>query len=387
MQFLACCAAMARREPPRLCLANSEVDSFLGLIDAHGVVPRIASSAAEGERLPPLLLEKWKARSYAAAAARLVARRQLDELTQRLHDAGVPAIALKGTSVMSWLYEPGEERWIRDLDLMVPESCVDSARRVLELLGYASCLPSESPEGERRRLWIGHLPGFVRAGSFPVEIHVQFLKDRGNMRLAMEEAWLEARSPNGVGAGLRHLSAEHFFLHTAAHSMSDLERSGFCPLKGLVDLLMLIERRGEQLNWTSLWRTAKRWRIFSEAATIAATLNECWDTGIPAPAGYPPLPRSVLLHGERGFRRPSEAVRRRHLVAALRVPGHGNRAKELLRLAFPDPPESNDTRGAALGSFYLRRLGALPGRGLGIGGWIIRRAIRRRFRPTSSRSD
>ena len=70
------------------------------------------------------------------AARSLWLNRSAGIAAQRLAEAGIPCILLKGAVIATWLYDEGELRPYRDVDLLVPPSDAGRAVETLAELGY-----------------------------------------------------------------------------------------------------------------------------------------------------------------------------------------------------------------------------------------------------------
>ncbi|MCA1711243.1 MAG: nucleotidyltransferase family protein, partial [Actinobacteria bacterium] len=66
-----------------------------------------------------------------AALASLAVDAQTAEVVQRLHQADVPCLLLKGPSIAGWLYNDGTPRPYGDSDLLVPPHAYATAAEVL----------------------------------------------------------------------------------------------------------------------------------------------------------------------------------------------------------------------------------------------------------------
>lgn len=79
----------------------------------------------------------------------------------RLRAGGVPSILLKGATIATWLYDAGQLRPYRDIDLLVPEARFAEAKSILADLGYVHRLQGAHPTeiGLREQVLFG--PGGV----------------------------------------------------------------------------------------------------------------------------------------------------------------------------------------------------------------------------------
>lgn len=286
---------------------------------------------------------------------------QVAELAGACRETGLRVIALKG-AIAARLYPPHLPRISGDLDLLVRDVDADGLLALLGELGYRPA-PAKAGQGDavvQDRL--RHFHPWMREGALKVEVHLRFLHGRSDGEAAVGDAWREAEPFAEAGEGLWRLSPAHFLLHTAAHYLHHLRGSGG-GLKSLVDLRLLIQQRGGEIDWPGVWRTAERWRICDDVARVLATLNEYWELGVPLPERCPaPLPAAVVLMEERWSEEDAGAARARWYasrVAAVRgIPGARARAAYLFRLAFPSPAvlrrKCGIPEGRSVAPFYVR---------------------------------
>jgi hypothetical protein len=93
---------------------------------------------------------------------------QLLEIVERFERAGIAVIALKGPVFSQWLYGDIASRRFSDLDLLVSVETRDTARRLLEQIGFARRIPAAA--GDLVYASIGAWP-MVHAGRLDVDLH------------------------------------------------------------------------------------------------------------------------------------------------------------------------------------------------------------------------
>jgi hypothetical protein len=162
---------------------------------------------------PPLL-------DIAAADAHDEARTQAVLLTHDLlvlgaefEAAGIPAIALKGSALLAANYAPAlGVRWMNDLDILVPESKLESAAYILESLDYVRGYQRDPGGPESFRPY--HEAFTSRDGRL-VELHWRLGPQRWG-RSANTDAWFMRAEPAGM-KGLLVPAAEDMFWHFVLH--------------------------------------------------------------------------------------------------------------------------------------------------------------------------
>ena len=338
--LLAVCGCVVPGAPwPRDPIAACEDWALLeAAARKHGVhlllYPAIPDDAAS---VPPEVLGRWKRERLTQFARNAFAERQLRELAAEFAAAEIPLVALKGAATFLWGYEDSGCRELGDLDLLIPEDAVPAAREIMSRLGYSPIASYTSAEEEEIGIRAVHLPPYVRAGSLPVELHVNILERRGDREQATAAIWQEAVRETLGDVPLRRLSWSHFLLHSAIHFLRHLEEDA-PSLKGLADMVLIVRRFGAEIDWAYFWEDARAWQIEEEVARIAATLAEQWGVVLP---GGPPLPGPIrAAYLVDGVPEPHAGLWQSGLgriAAARELPTLPARLRYLFGLAFPSP--------------------------------------------------
>jgi hypothetical protein len=316
------------------------VEAVLGLLERHGLFLALPPSVAA--LLGPDTSRQWRDRFLREFARSTLLLRQVRDIAEACAAEGAEVMPLKGAAALATLYPSYLQRFSCDLDLLVREEQLPALRRVMSALGYRPSVTSASPEEAALRARDLHLDPYVHDDRAIVELHVTFLKGRGDGAAARDDAWRDARTSTIDGALVRELAPELFILHSATHYAGHLQRSP-ASLKGLLDMALAIRHHGPALDWDRFWHAAARWRVTDDATAVTATLNRYWRFEIPLRLPQAePYSADLVLYGptpgpdeEHAWSAQDYAER----VTAIRdVPGWAGRARYLFRLAFP-PPE------------------------------------------------
>ena len=129
--------------------------------------------------------------------------------------AGVPAVALKGSALLAANVAPNlGVRWMRDLDILVPEPHVETASWILESLEYAKGFVRDASAPEVHR---PYHESFESKDGRMVELHWRLGPQRWG-RAAAAEDWFRRATPCAVPGLLVPAPADlfwHFLLHDA----------------------------------------------------------------------------------------------------------------------------------------------------------------------------
>jgi Uncharacterised nucleotidyltransferase len=200
----------------------------LGAISTHlvlgglsGLACRVLPAAIRASRLAREL--RTASRADAAGAARLDSN--LPAVTEALNRAGVDAIVTKGWAVACNYPDPGARPYC-DIDVSVrPDQC-ENARRALIELGISPSM---------------------------VDLHIG-LPDLPQRTWA--EVWRRTRGVELGDTPVRVLAPEDQFRLLAVHFV----RHACCRPLWLVDLAVLLEVAGEEMDWDLCLRGAHCWR-------------------------------------------------------------------------------------------------------------------------------
>ena len=256
---------------------------------------------------------------FRAAARALRLDRVAAVAVDRLRAAGIPAILLKGATIATWLYDDGQPRPYRDVDLLVSPSDAERAKEVLAELGYVHSMRGAHPGevGPKEQELYG--PDGVC-----IDLHVGFL----GMNAPMQRCWdvlVHRTDPFRLGGGVevRALDLPARAMHLALHAA----QNGPIDAKAIGDL----ERGLVRVN-------RDQWRAAAELA------NEL-EAGEAFAAGLRLLPAGAALADELGLTRhmtvelalrtrsaPQNAIFFERLA---RVPGVRKKAALLARKLFP----------------------------------------------------
>lgn len=216
-----------------------------------GVAPALWGAVHEIRRHVPtdVVDELHKAELHNAVRnARL--RRDLDLVVEAMNDVDVVPMPFKGAlALVDGTDGAIGGRWMVDLDILVRDEEAAAARTALERLGYAA-------EPGRPFLHPHELP-FVRDGSpGPVELHTVLGSPPIPTVLPASETWAESFEITIDRARARAPAPTHQVLHSVLHSaIQDLNHAvGGLPLRQLLSLRQLVERHGEAIDWTEIWR-------------------------------------------------------------------------------------------------------------------------------------
>lgn len=312
-----------------------------GLLERLDLTGPVAACLTGGGGLSLADLPPDLARRYLLDTARGIrAVEDLRALDGLLGAAGIGAVVLKGGAALTWLYEDPAWRHISDLDLLVAPEAVATARAALENEGYVwHSRPLSTTEVEWVRAQRKSTPDvrLQHPQHLTIDLHVRPAGQAPRDRLLA--AICDAPGEAIWGGSLRRPTPEDFLLHEALHFMQHWA-VGHLHLAGLGDMLGVLRRDGDQINWERAWESAQEWGCGDEVGTVLATLAAVWQVTIP---GLPPASRALptpelvagVLDPDRLASVGQAAASLDNLRSLRALPTWRARGRSLLVLAFP----------------------------------------------------
>lgn len=228
--------------------------------------PRLVVRTALHPQIPAELRHRWQAARRSTAARNLLFQHEEANLLRRLHQAGIEAIPLKGTSLACLLGDPAA-RPVTDIDLGVRAADVARAAQSLLVAGYSVALPVALLAHPRFLASTDEFTSEVKcalqvAGSpLLVELHWKWLP------LPEPQVWRSLRSyaPSGV----RSLGPEHYFLFLCSHAAG----GNWAGLRWLCDIAEFLQSQGEAIDPSLCMRYARNAGLLCAAGVALELLD------------------------------------------------------------------------------------------------------------------
>lgn len=217
--------------------------------------------------LPEAVRHRLTQFHYALAARNLRIFKGVASIIEKLHQAGVDVVVLKGAHLAEAVYPSVGCRPMGDVDLLLRPADFSNAARVLSELGYDAFTSPEvdtslsvgttlnaswwnHPDPDSISL---HLHWHLRNTSLPYGL-VTAVDD--------ERLWADAKGFDLADYATRGLAPHHLLLHLADHAV--VHR--YDRLILLADMAAVIERYGESLDWALLLDEARSFGLLSSLA-------------------------------------------------------------------------------------------------------------------------
>ncbi|BCG57444.1 nucleotidyltransferase domain-containing protein [Paenibacillus sp. URB8-2] len=248
--------------------ADIDWKQFMRLAMHHRVYPFLypkLSRMREG-RIPSELVQ-WLKQEYCKNTVQMLhLSGEMGRLADKLADAGIPALFLKGPVLAQDLYGDISLRTSRDLDFIVPIGKLAEAEALLVRLGYVEEEEFETILGDWK--WRQHHKTFHHPGNnIKAEVHWR-LNPAPSREPDFDELWERRGTSNLLGRNIHYLGPEDLFLFLSAHGA----RHGWSRLRWLLDIKQLLLKQPDPGTLTRLLHRYGYDDVGGQALLLAADL-------------------------------------------------------------------------------------------------------------------
>jgi hypothetical protein len=240
-------------EKVRELAASADWDSVLGLAERHCVVPllyRTLRSHAD-TMVPKAVLNRLARVHSANAIQNLRLTAELVRILELFECHGIEAVPFKGPVLADILFGSVSLRQFADLDVLVPEADVCTAKRILVADGYRAEFDLEG-KAEQDHIRFEHAFQFQRhQQGFVIELHWRFGARNQVFPVDARDAWMRLETRRFQGRVVRSLSREDLLLYLSVHGA----KHQWDRLEWIVCIAELV-RSSTTLDWNALHRRA-----------------------------------------------------------------------------------------------------------------------------------
>lgn len=219
------------------------------------------------------LINKWKASTFYTGIGQLKHINQVEKIIKKFNEENVRVIVLKGLVIREFYKNP-ELRTMCDADILVHEEDLDKARNILISLGY---LESEGYDEHGAHIVFEH------TSHLPVEVHWTLINDdyfTGSKEFE-KEIWENTMKVKIGDTEALSLGWDDLALHLCVHMAVHIVHRGF-GVRQLVDLVILIENKGKEINWNEFCRKSIECKVNKFVIVIFNVCKELFNMEIPS---------------------------------------------------------------------------------------------------------
>ncbi|WP_073339787.1 nucleotidyltransferase domain-containing protein [Clostridium grantii] len=229
-------------------------------------------------------LEQWKKETFFTAVYQIQHIKQISHVLEIFNKEKIPVIVLKGLVIRD-IYPKPELRTMCDADILVHKEDLDKVKKQLLKLGYIEYGITKA-----------HIV-FEHIKYPPIEVH-WFLTYEDFFKknvLCENEIWKKTMKVKVGGTEALSLSFEdiavHLCLHMAIHSAS----SGF-GVRQLCDLVLLVEKKGDLIDWSSFVNKIREYGIDKFTMAIFTICRILFNMTVPEELNSIKLVKRELLN-------------------------------------------------------------------------------------------
>ena len=251
------------------------VEDIVKYANIHHISGPVYSILSKDERLKKMnvdVAENFKKDVIYQSLMQITHLKNVSNILKVFKEKNIEVIVLKGL-VIRELYQNPNLRIMSDADILVKKNSLGKVSKVLEQLGYIST----KHIGDHG----AHLV-FVKQGCLPIEVHWTLInKDFFNGDTSFEkDIWKRAIPVEIVGVRTLGLGLEDLLLHLIMHMAVHMAHGGF-GIRQIVDVVLLVNKKGDFINWTEIELYAKESKIDKFLLVIFNICNNLFDMTIP----------------------------------------------------------------------------------------------------------
>jgi hypothetical protein len=234
---------------------SADWDSVFALAERHCVIPLVYRAlSGEGRNVAPRAVLNRFTRAYVANAAQsLRLTGELLRLLEILESDKIPVVPFKGPVLADLLFGNVSLRQFADLDILVRETDLLRAKRLLIADGYSPEFDLEG-KAEQEHIRFEHALQFRRADAgFVIELHWRFGSRNQVFPVCARDAWTRLETRSFQGRPIRSFSREDLLLYLSVHGA----KHGWGRLEWIVCIGELL-RISASLDWDALRERAAR---------------------------------------------------------------------------------------------------------------------------------
>lgn len=263
-------------------LANkiTDIDKFAYLANEHGIVALTYHNLKEtgaGDLLPEKKMAHLANSRMKSLGRNTFLFKNIEQILELFKQEKIKTVLLKGMALELSVYGNMGLRQMNDIDILVPhEQCME-ARRVLLKNGFQS-IPLKSPLYNLIMPYYGkHLPELIKGGIY-IEIHHELFS--GADHFLTERMLINSTETTFKNSSVLIPPVREFFLYLVNH-LDKHENNGESQLRLYTDLFCMVDKYGEELLDTVLFKEAEAAGFEEILAAKLFLLKQYWGIYIP----------------------------------------------------------------------------------------------------------
>ena len=274
-QFVHILSAGIRGKAADKIYENVEWDEVIDLANKHKVEGIVYLALRKSNLVSKIGEKRLSLLKQKAAITGIGQSRHISGLSivfNKIIEENIPVIVLKGLVVRDFYPQP-DQRTMSDADILVHKDDVEKVKNLLIDMGYIFLEDHKA----------SHHIALVHNRYPVIEVHWNLFKRDGfSNELEHYERliWNRAININVGEAEVLSLSYEDLALHLCMHMAAHLASTGF-GVRQLCDLVVLVEKKGEEINWNSFIMKARMYGFEKFSLIMFLLCKKLFDMEIP----------------------------------------------------------------------------------------------------------
>ena len=274
-QFVHILSAGIRGKAADKIYENVEWDEVIDLANKHKVEGIVYLALRKSNLVSKIGEKRLSLLKQKAAITGIGQSRHISGLSivfNKIIEENIPVIVLKGLVVRDFYPQP-DQRTMSDADILVHKDDVEKVKNLLIDMGYIFLEDHKA----------SHHIALVHNRYPVIEVHWNLFKRDGfSNELEHYERliWNRAININVGEAEVLSLSYEDLALHLCMHMAAHLASTGF-GVRQLCDLVVLVEKKGEEINWNSFIMKARMYGFEKFRLIMFLLCKKFFDMEIP----------------------------------------------------------------------------------------------------------
>ncbi len=278
-----------RPRPDPTLFSQAEWDTLIAESVAHTTAPLLFRVlTAESREVPSTVLQCAFMATVWQKQQTSHLERDLSAALRALNAVNITPILLKGAHLATMIYPEIADRPMADIDLLVPVDKMAAAEKALMDLAYTSERTKSMEDWCARSREIQML----KPDAMAVELHWALTNPRDLVAVDHDGLWCRSHEVNMFGHNARVLSLEDLVLYISYHAVIS-HQFGEKGLRPLFDILAILRRHSQFMDWNVVEQRARQWRIERATYLMLQLARQEGDAPIPDNLLSRLKPRSV----------------------------------------------------------------------------------------------
>jgi hypothetical protein len=255
-------------------------EKFVRYAKWHELAPLVCHTLMlhSAASLPPAISEYFLTSGREMAQRNLLLTAELLRIMQALRIDNIPAIAYKGPVLAASAYGNLAMRGFCDLDILLPETDVRRALRIMPELGYRAEYNLTSAQEAKYFRTTCEYNFLHESNHTPVEIHWQIVPPKLGLTFEFSRLWSRARLLSIGNSRIPVLSPEDTLLVLSVHGFKHL----WARLKWVCDMAMVLSS-SDDVDWTYIMNEAERMGALRIVLVAFSLVNRMFATELSEP--------------------------------------------------------------------------------------------------------